>query len=69
MWVVGGVTKGTKVLRWLALQGSPQAGRWSAGCSQYNQGETDGDNTVILEGDLKPGELVITDLALKTGAK
>lgn len=33
------------------------------------RGETDGDNTVILEGDLKPGELVITDLALKTGAK
>lgn len=31
------------------------------------RGETDGDHTVVLEGDLAPGTRVITDLALKKG--
>lgn len=33
------------------------------------RGETDGDRTVVLEGNLEPGTRVITDLALKAGGK
>jgi HlyD family secretion protein len=33
------------------------------------RGETDGDHTVMLEGELAPGTRVITDLALQKGSK